>query len=292
MLFDFVLGEIVKKGNCMKYLLVDDEPIILEGMKMTVENVVSKDDVIFTANDPFEAIEIAKKEQIDVAFCDVDMPGMNGIKLAERIHEISEKTSIIFATGYAHYSLDAWHTAAEGFILKPVSEDEVKDVIKKVLSHKVIVRDDENVAKETSGQRQIIEARCFGNFELMYNNKPIHFARKRSKEMLAYLIDRKGSMVTTNEIRSILWEEEADSEEKSGYVRVLANDIRKAFDVIGVESILLNEKNNYSVDISRIHSDYFDFLEGDVKARRAFQGEYMTQYSWAEATLGRLLNMG
>lgn len=274
----------------MKYLLVDDEALILEGMKMTVESIVQETDEIFTASNPYEAIEIAEREQIDVAFCDVDMPGMNGLKLAERLHEISQDASIIFATGYAHYSLDAWNTAAEAFILKPVGEEDVRNALDKVMSRKAPKKHDVTVESKEEPS-QVIEAVCFGNFELMYQQKPIHFVRKRSKEMLAYLIDRQGAMVTTNEIRSILWEEELDSEEKSGYVRVLANDIRKAFDRIGVESILLNEKNNYSVDLSRIHADYLDFMKGEENAKRTFQGEYMAQYSWAEATLGRLLNM-
>ena len=98
-------------------------------------------------------------------------------------------------------------------------------------------------------------------------------------------------VISTEQIRAILWEEDVDTEEKHGYVRVLANDIRKAFANLGVESILINEQNSYRVDISRISCDYYDFLEGDKHARRTFHDEYMSQYFWAESTLGRLISI-
>lgn len=282
----------------MNYLLVDDEIIILEGMEMTLRNVVDSGDTIHKAQDPYKAIEILKSQPIDIMFCDVDMPGMNGLKLADTVQDISEDTDIVFATGYAHYSLDAWRTAAQAFILKPVGEDELKAVIHKIMKkRKKVVSDASttpaamNSIVENVESKKEIEVMCFGDFEISYHGRPIHFARKKSKEMLAYLVDRRGAMISTDAIRAILWEEETDTEEKKGYVRVLANDIRKAFDVIGLESILLNDQNRYCVDLSRISCDYIDFVNGDAKAQRKFQQEYMAQYSWAESTLGRLLNM-
>lgn len=282
----------------MNYLVIDDEQIILEGMKWSLKEVVGQDAVIYTASDPFTALEIIKSKKIDIVFSDVDMPGMNGLKLAEEINKLADDIDIIFATGYAHYSLDAWRTAAEAFVLKPVSEDDIRSVLSKIERKRRRQQKQESAVAENKpdtgavygGEKDIV-AMCFGNFELSYKGKPIHFARKKSKELLAYLIDRRGAMISTDEIRSILWEEEADTEEKKGYVRVLANDIRKAFDILGVESILVNDQNRYCVDVSRISCDYLDFMNGDEKAHRQFQDEYMVQYSWAEATLGRLLNM-
>lgn len=280
----------------MNYLIVDDEPIILDGMAMTLKNVVEEKDHIYKAGDPYEAIEIIKKHKIDIMFSDVDMPGMNGLKLSNMVHEISEDTDIVFATGYAHYSLDAWRTAAQAFILKPVGEKEMRDVIDKIMLRRkknVVVK--ESVAEKTANKKPTvvkdIKVMCFGNFEVFYNGRPIRFTRKKSKEMFAYLIDRRGVKITTDQIRAILWEEDVDTEEKHGYVRVLANDIRKAFANVGVENILINDQNSYCIDTSRIACDYYDFLDGDKRARKNFQEEYMLQYSWAEVTLGRLINM-
>ncbi|MBR5635401.1 MAG: response regulator [Pseudobutyrivibrio sp.] len=273
----------------MNFLIVDDERIILEGMEDSLREVVGKNDSIYTANNPIDAIEELKKHKMDVVFSDVDMPGMNGLKLAESVEEISPDTDIIFCTGYAHYSLDAWKTTAKAFILKPVSKDDLKLALDKILANRK--------AKGAGGagakgkKSRPVEARCFGNFEIFKDGKPIHFARKKSKEMVAYLIDRKGAMISTGELRSALWEEEEDSEEKKGYIRVLANDIRKSMEDIGVSDFLRNDMDCYSVDTSVIDCDYLKFLEGNEKARNSFADEYMMQYPWAEVTLSTLLEM-
>lgn len=273
----------------MNFLVVDDERIIVEGMEDTLREIVGKSASIYTASNPLDAIEILKKHKIDIVFSDVDMPGMNGLKLADSVNELSPTTDIIFCTGYAHYSLDAWKTVAKAFILKPVSKEDLKLAIDKITASRNARAAGGAGAKGKKGKP--VEARCFGNFEIFKDGKPIHFARKKSKEMVAYLIDRKGAMISTGEIRSALWEEEDDSEEKKGYVRVLANDIRKSMEDIGVSDFLRNDMDCYSVDTSIIDCDYLKFLEGDEKVRKAFADEYMMQYPWAEVTLSSLLEM-
>lgn len=272
----------------MKYLIVDDEKIILEGMEDTLKEIVGDSAEIFKANDPFAAIEQMKKYHADIVFSDVDMPGMNGLKLAEQLQEINPAVDIIFATGYAHYSLDAWKTAAKAFILKPVSKTEMQAAIDKVMANKSKGgAGSEGEAADDKPLRVV----CFGNFEIFHKGSPVHFARKKSKEMVAYLIDRKGAMISTGELRSALWEEEEDSEEKKGYIRVLANDIRKSMEDLGIQNFLRNDMDCYSVDIKAMNCDYLKFLEGDERAKKSFSDEYMVQYPWAEITLGTLLDM-
>lgn len=280
----------------MNYLLVDDEEIILKGMEWTLKEVIGDEPgEIVLAGDPYEALDQLRKHKIDIVFCDVDMPGMNGLRLAEEMKKISPDTQLIFATGYAHYSLDAWNTIAKAFILKPVGAEDIRKALDKVTLSKekeeavkkAAVADDR---RQKAGGKDIT-VMCFGNFDLMYNGQHVHFSRKKSKEMLAYLIDRKGAMVSTDEIRAILWEEEDDSEEKKGYVRVLANDIRRSFESLGITDVIINNQNSYAIDKSRIACDYYDMLDNVPGARDKFAGEYMNQFSWAEMTLGHLLEL-
>ena len=273
----------------MKYLVVDDEKIILEGMEDTLKEIVGDTAAIYKASDPYEAIEQMKLHTPDIVFSDVDMPGMNGLKLAEKLQEINPDVDIIFATGYAHYSLDAWKTAAKAFILKPVSKSDMKAAIDKVIANRSKAAGGGEGGSSSSGKP--LDVVCFGNFEIFHNGSPVHFARKKSKEMVAYLIDRKGAMISTGELRSALWEEEEDSEEKKGYIRVLANDIRKSMEDIGIQNFLRNDMDCYSVDIKAMSCDYLKFLEGDAQAKKSFSDEYMVQYPWAEMTLGTLLDM-
>ena len=271
----------------MKYLVVADEKIIVEGMVDTLKEIVGDSAAIYKASDPFEAMDQMAKYKPDVVFSDVDMPGMNGLKLAEQLHLINPDADIVFATGYAHYSLDAWKTEAKAFILKPVSKEDMMAAIERI-------RKSRGRTGEGGGQvdqSKPLEVKCFGNFEIFHNGSPVHFARKKSKEMVAYLIDRKGAMISTGELRSALWEEEEDNEEKKGYIRVLANDIRKSMEDIGISNFLRNDMDCYSVDVSVMSCDYLNYLNGDEQAKNSFAEEYMSQYPWAEVTLGVLLDM-
>ena len=194
----------------MKYLIVDDERIISEGMARTLRSVVGTDAIIYTTNDPYDALDIIKHQKIDVMFCDVNMPGMDGLELVQRIQRITEDIDVIFATGHAHYSLDAWKTIAQAFVLKPVGEDEIREVLNKVMKRRkvqTVTTSEPKIGMKVfeEEKRKDIKAMCFGNFELFYKDRPIRFTRKKSKEMLAYLIDRRGAVITTEQIRTILW---------------------------------------------------------------------------------------
>ena len=245
---------------------------------------------VLCASSGKEGLELLRDTKVDLVLLDLDMPGMDGLTLSNRIHEVSPDTEIVFTTGYAHYSLEAWNTVAKAFVLKPVSEEDHQKALNKIHDSQRHSGKSDGTA-DPSGSVKPLEAKCFGNFEIFHNGKPIHFARKKSKEMLAYLIDRRGAMITTGELRVVLWDEDGDTEEKKGYVRVLANDIRKGLDAVGVSGFLLNDVDCYGIDVSMLSCDYLDFINGDRKAKRLFRDEYMMQYSWAEGTLANLMDI-
>lgn len=58
---------------------------------------------------------------------------------------------------------------------------------------------------------------------------------------------------------------------------------------IGQEEVFFHTKNAYGIDRAKVKCDYYDYLQGDAAAKRAFQQEYMSQYSWADGTLAALL---
>ena len=60
---------------------------------------------------------------------------------------------------------------------------------------------------------------------------------------------------------------------------------------IGISSFLRNDMDCYSVDTTIMSCDYLKYLNGDEQAKNSFAEEYMSQYPWAEATLGVLLDM-
>lgn len=266
----------------LNYLIVDDEPYICEDLAYELGRLLPKDSTLLTANNAAEALAIAEKTPIYVAFLDVDMPGMNGLELAKVIEEKNLARNIVFVTGYPDYSLDAWNTQASGFLVKPVHPQKLE----KCLNNLRDPIDPDAPAEE----QDLLTFHCFGIFEVMFQGKPLHFKRRKCKEFLAYLIDRQGARVTTGDLRFVFWDEDEDTEGKAAYIRVLASEIRTVLAQIGLEHIFFHEKNSYGLDISKVKCDYYDYLAGDENAKRAFQQEYMSQYPWADVTLAALLD--
>jgi two-component SAPR family response regulator len=141
-----------------------------------------------------EAIEHAKTVQIDAAFLDINMGGMNGLQLAKRLKDIYGKTNIVFVTGYSEYAVDAFSMYASGYLMKPVTKEAVLTAM-------------DNLRNPLKPPDKGIRAQCFGNFEIFADNKPLCFACTKTKELLAYLIYREGSQCGNNEIIAVLWED-------------------------------------------------------------------------------------
>ena len=246
-------------------LIVDDENILLEGMKELVQQALPKANIVVCMN-ARTALEEAKDKQFEIAFLDIELPGKSGLFLAKELLAIHPKTNIIFVTAYSQYAYESYDLFASGYLLKPTS---LKDIKKALKNLRYPITD-------------ILRVQCFGNFQVFYNNEPVVFKRSKAKELFAYLIDRNGSFCTMGELMAILWEDREVDETVQSQLRHLISDLRKALREVNEEDILIKERNRLAVDTNKIQCDYFDYLKGDKKARNKFQGEYMTQYSWAE----------
>lgn len=138
------------------------------------------------------------------------------------------------------------------------------------------------------GDQPRLRVQTFGNFEVFYDGKPVHFRRRRTKELFAYLIDRRGAGSTMGQLISVLWEGRPDTESVRSQLRSLITDLRTTFRDLGENTIIIKQRDLIAVDPTRLDCDYYRFLAGDPGAVNAFRGEYMTNYSWGETTLGAL----
>ena len=137
-------------------------------------------------------------------------------------------------------------------------------------------------------QKQSIEAKTFGNFTLMYENKVVKFSRTKSEELMGYLIYKKGSSVKTKELISVLWGEHADSARYGSSFRNLIVDIKHTLGELEIQNFFITEYNNFRINPEVIKCDYYDLLAGDTLAIKSYSGEFMSQYSWAEEITGFL----
>lgn len=133
-------------------------------------------------------------------------------------------------------------------------------------------------------QKYSLEAKTFGNFTLLYENKVVKFDRTKSAELLAYLIFKNGSSANTKELISILWGDSADSSRYGNNLRNLIVDIKHTLNELEIMNFFITEYNNFRINPEVVKCDYYDLLAGDKTIISKFTGEFMSQYSWAEET--------
>ena len=252
----------------MKTILVDDMILDLQLFELKCADM-PEFEIVGKFTNPMEAIEYARNHEVDFAVLDIELPGMNGIELAQQLRQLRSDIVIVFATAYIQYAVDALKMKADYIIFKPFEREDIEDVLERA-----------KLLRQRQKKRFYVQT--FGLFDIRVDGKPIYFRSSKAKELLALCVYRNGQPVTNYEMVEILWgEDAADFPEKTGYRRL----IKELIDTLKnnqAEEILLRERGSLRIRMEMIDSDYKDFLNGNLEACYAFQGEFMRQYSWAE----------
>ena len=251
-------------------IAVDDEVLMLGAL---VKAISASPDIEEVAkfSDCEQALEFIKNYPADIAFLDINMRGMGGLALAEKIIAARPNCKIVFCTGYEEYAIPAFKLHASGYLMKPISASDVQTEIDNI--------------KGVRQREKLLTVHCFGNFDVYAKNEKLVFKRVKTKELLAYLVDRKGAGMTAKEICAVLFPDDLDDNKNAAYLRQLVLDLKNTLKAVGAERVFRHETPCYRVDTSLIQCDYLSYLE---TGKPEFYGEYMMQYSWAEETCGIL----
>ena len=252
-------------------IAVDDEALMLGALATAIEESPDITEVS-RFSDCEKALEFVKSNPIDAAFLDINMRGMGGLALAEKIIEARPSCKIVFCTGYEEYAVSAFKLHASGYLMKPISAEDVQAEIDNI--------------KGMRKREKSLTVKCFGNFEVYAKDEKLVFKRLKSKELFAFLIDRNGAGMTAKQICAALFPDDTDDTKNAAYLRQLVMDLKNTLKTVGAESVLCHETPCYRVDTSLIKCDYVSYLE---TGKPEFHGEYMTQYSWAEDTCAMLM---
>ena len=247
-------------------IAVDDEVLMLGAL---VKAISASPDIreVTKFSDCDEALSFVKDTPVDVAFLDINMRGMGGLALAENIVAARPDCKIIFCTGYEEYAIPAFKLHASGYLMKPISAEDVQTEIDNI--------------KGVRQKEKLLVVKCFGNFEVYVKDEKVSFKRLKTKELFAFLVDRKGAGMTAKQICAVLFPDDMDDNKNASYLRQLVMDLKNTLKAVGAESVFRHETPCYRVDTSLIQCDYLSYLE---TGKPEFYGEYMMQYSWAEDT--------
>ena len=172
----------------MKILVVDDGQLAINSLIRILCRVAPDCDYI-SAMTTEDALSWMRQGPMDVAFLNLEMPGMNGLALTRMIQKLQPRCNIIVVTEHPEYALEALQIFVSGFLLKPANEADVRNVLE--------------------------------HFEIFVGGRALAFKRSKSKELLAYLVDRNGATCTNGEMLAVLWEDKPDTASLHSHLRNL-----------------------------------------------------------------------
>lgn len=112
----------------MNVAIIDDEVHCIESLVLYLNDLFPEVNIVYKTNKVQEAAEKIKDLSLDLVFLDIEMPGMTGFQFLERFPE--REFDVIFVTAYSEYALQAFKAKAINYLLKPINEDELKEVVK------------------------------------------------------------------------------------------------------------------------------------------------------------------
>ena len=253
----------------MKIIALDDEPLALEGLMSAVRRAEPGAE-LHGFEYAEDALLFAQQNGCDVAFLDVEVSDLDGVSLARQLKELNRDVNIIFCTGYTCYQGDACEMHASGYLLKPITPEKVRRELDEL--------------RRPVPEKKRLRIQAFGNFEVYLDDVPLEFRYSRTRELLAYLVDRCGALCTKGELMAVLFE---DDNSHDAYFKNLRKDLLTTLEKAGCQDAVVQQRGSLGIHVQAIDCDYYDWREG--RRKNSYHGEYMRQYSWAETT-NSLLN--
>lgn len=150
------------------------------------------------------------------------------------------------------------------------------------------VEDTENKDNKNLPGNHKVSIRTFGYFDVFVGDRPIAFSNKKSKELLALLVDRKGGYVTSEEAIGFLWEEEPANSVTFARYRKVALRLKNTLEEYGISDIVEAVDGKRRIVMEKVQCDLYNYLSGKKEYAQLFKGSYLSNYSWGETTLGEL----
>ena len=243
----------------MRAICVDDEPLAVE---YTLDQcaLLPEIDAARGFTDARAALDWLRGHPAEIALLDINMPEIDGITLAARIKELSPRTAILFLTAYKEYAFDAFAVHPAGYLLKPVPLEKLAAEVRRVCG------------EQQPSAPAHIRVKTFGNFDVYVDGRPISFKLSKSKEILAYLVDKQGSGVSRGELFAAVWEDRLYDRKQRKQFDVYIRSLRETLREYGISEIMEMEKGILRVKPDRFVCDAYLFYSGDSDMINAYRG--------------------
>lgn len=257
----------------MRAIIVDDEPLMVRKFMRLTEGIPDLD-IVGQFNDAEEAIGFTENNDIDLAFLDVEMPGMDGIELALRLREIRPDMLIVLVTAHETYIQESNQIGVDYYIIKPYSVSVLETMMDKL-------------RLLANRQRKDVYIQMFGRFLVRKDGMPVPLTGK-AKEILALVVTRRGREISNEEIYSTIWEDRPCDNVSMGVYYNALRRLKQSLAKAELEGLLVSTARGQTVDTDLFDCDYYAWKDRIMDVRNSFEGEFLSEYSWGEFLLSEI----
>lgn len=139
------------------------------------------------------------------------------------------------------------------------------------------------------GERRIY-VKTFDGFDVYVDGKIVYFPSGKAKEMLAVMIEKKGSSVSLAQMAYYLYENSEESRARNT-LRVVYHRLHNTLEAYGIEDIVIKRRGSYAIDTDQFTCDFYEFMKGRPSYCNIYSGAYMPEYPWARSMIPYLDNL-
>lgn len=170
----------------IRALVVDDEEPTLGEMAFLLRQD-PRIGHIRTANSGAEALRVLETDSFDVVFCDIKMPGLDGLDLARVLARFSQSPQVVFVTAYDSHAIEAFDLRATDYVMKPIRPERLSEAIRRVVENGVSPEpaepEDETIAVELGGVTRFVQrssvlyVEAHGDYARLHTDSSSHLVR-------------------------------------------------------------------------------------------------------------------
>lgn len=276
----------------IRAIVVDDEPLALKHMEKKL-NELGTIEIVKTFSNAGYVLKEMKHLDFQVAFLDIEMPGISGLDLAELIQKRNKDVYIVFVTAYRDYAIRAFELHSIDYLLKPIMKERLEKTVTRIQKQLHLNANLSADALDTSPQLTVV---CFGEFAVFSRNEPIKWKTAKVKELFAVFITNIQTYVNRDTLIDLLW---PDSEYQKAKIQLHTSisHLRKTLNSMGYPGSLTFSNQGYAleldgfqcdaIELDRVIAEYtsvnHDTIQVFEHAVQQYSGDYMAKngYEWA-----------
>jgi two-component SAPR family response regulator len=262
----------------MNTIMIAEDFRVIHTLESTAKEILEME-LLGSFCDEYSALQYVMEHKVDLVIVNKVMGTKEGGMFRSQLKKTNPDMVLIYIASGEEQTRDVTCLRPITVLPKDFSKEELDSAVKTAY---LFLK---------QGKRKIY-ARTFGHFDVFVDGKPIMFKSAKAKELLAFLIDRRGGTVTTDQMINALWEDRPNDESTQNLCSKLVRTLQKELQASHAEEMLVVTRGNRHVDTDTFRCDLYEMLDGSERVREQYMGEYLLDYSWSEtrtALLDRFL---